>query len=282
MMSQRTQSELATASGERLALHTWLPGAEPCGAVVVVHGLGEHAARYEPVAAALNEAGFAVFGADHRGHGRSSGLRGHVDGFGEYVADLADVMTYARTQVPAGPLLMLGHSMGGLIALRYLQTGVSPAADGWVLSNPLLGVAIRPPRIKVLAGRLLSRLLPRLRLDNELVPENISRDPEEVRKYVQDPLVHRHISTRWYTSMTAALASAHADAGAVKAPTLWLLSGQDRICDSTASMAFARALPGKSTTIQRFPDAFHEAHNGPDRQLFLDALVAWAKDQTAS
>ncbi len=277
MMTERSESELATRSGERLALHTWMPDGEACGVVVVVHGLGEHVARYGPLAAPLNAAGFAVIGADHRGHGRSSGLRGHVDGFGQYVADLTDVVRHAREQVAAGPLIMFGHSMGGLIALRYVQVGAAPAADATVFSNPLLGVAITPPRIKTFAGRILSRVLPRLRLDNELVPENVSRDPEEVRKYVEDPLVHRHISTRWYTSMTAAMDEANERVSSLSLPTLWLLSGGDRIVSSKASGARAKTVA--DARIVEFPEAFHEAHNGPDRQRFIDAATTFVGEQ---
>ena len=277
-MSDSTECEIRGHDGTPLRLLTWASDEDPRGLVVLVHGLGEHVARYDAIARTLNAMGLTVVGGDHRGHGRSGGLRGHVDGYDEYTADLECVVRHARGTVGAElPCFLLGHSMGGLITVRYLGDARRIQPAGAVLSNPQLGLAFEPPKIKVLAGRLLSRLLPKLRLDSELDVNAISRDPAEVRKYVDDPLVHSKVSTRWFTSMTAALDEALASGPAIAVPTQWILSGGDRICSAPASKAVQQQVA--NSRLLELPEAYHEAHNGPDRGLFLEATTSFLSDQ---
>lgn len=277
-MSDSTECEIRGHDGTPLRLLTWASDEDPRGLVVLVHGLGEHVARYDAIARTLNAMGLTVVGGDHRGHGRSGGLRGHVDGYDEYTADLECVVRHARGTVGDElPWFLLGHSMGGLITVRYLGDARRIQPAGAVLSNPQLGLAFEPPKIKVLAGRLLSRLLPKLRLDSELDVNAISRDPAEVRKYVDDPLVHSKVSTRWFTSMTAALDEALASGPAIAVPTQWILSGGDRICSAPASKAVQQQVA--NSRLLELPEAYHEAHNGPDRGLFLEATTSFLSDQ---
>ncbi len=273
-MSEPTECEIRGHDGTPLRVLTWAADGDVRGLVILVHGLGEHVGRYDPIAAALNGIGLTFVGGDHRGHGRSGGLRGHVDGYDEYTADVECVVKHARGTVGDElPWFVLGHSMGGLITVRYLADArrVQPAAA--ILSNPQLGLAFDPPKIKVAAGRLLSRILPKLRLDSELDVNAISRDPSEVKKYVDDPLVHSKISTRWYTSMSTALDEARASGPSIAVPSLWILSGGDRICSAAAAKTVQQQVSGSQ--LLELPDAFHEAHNGPDRQRFLDGTTSF-------
>ncbi len=277
-MSEPTESEIRGHDGTPLRVLTWAADGDPRALLVIVHGLGEHVGRYAPVAAAFQAVGVTVLGADHRGHGRSGGLRGHVDGFDEYTADVACAVRHAQDQVGKDiPWFLLAHSMGGLIGVRYLCDASLPQPAGAILSNPQLGLAFEPPKVKVLAGRLLSRLLPKLRLDSELDANAISRDPVEVARYLADPLVHSKVSTRWFTSMNAAVDEARASAPRIAVPTLWILSGGDRICSAPAARAVQERVPGSQRLD--LPDAFHEAHNGPDRQRFLDAATSFVQEQ---
>ncbi|MEE2829605.1 MAG: lysophospholipase [Myxococcota bacterium] len=281
---KRTESEYIARDGTPLFYRTWLPeGGEGLrGIVCVVHGLGEHGDRYGEMADALAAGGFAVVSCDHRGHGRSGGLRGHCESFDDYVADLcgfiATVQELLGTELPT---YLLGHSMGGLIAVRTLQTRTDLALAGAIISNPCLEVAVQAPRLKVAMARGLAKLLPRLRLDNELTVEDICRDPAVVTAYEADPLIHRKISARWYTALLQAMELAGQDPPSVAVPTLWILSGQDRICDSEVSESFARQLPAHRVTVRRFPEAFHEAHNGPDKGEVLSAVLGWLGEQVS-
>jgi alpha-beta hydrolase superfamily lysophospholipase len=279
----RHELEFLTADGIALFGRSWLPEGEPRALVCIVHGLGEHGDRYEHVAADLVAAGFAVIAPDHRGHGRSGGLRGHVDGFTTFVEDLTGFIEAQQAGLGEGlPLFLLGHSMGGLIALLTLQGAPQPEFAGAIISNPCLGVAVVAPRVKIAAAKILSKLLPKLRLDNELNVADICRDPAVVAAYEADPLVHSKISSRWYTSLLAAMDSANSQVDKVSQPTLWLLSGQDAICDTDRARDFASALPAGRTTLNNFPEAFHEAHNGPDKDSLKSGLVAWLDGQLSA
>lgn len=276
-----SQPEIEYLTTDNIALigRRWLPTGNLRAVLCLVHGLGEHCGRYTHIAEALSAEGVAVIGIDHRGHGRSGGIRGHVDGFEQYIGD---IVGFAESQVAELgaelPLFLLGHSMGGLITTRALQTYGGNLA-GAVISNPCLGVAVKAPALKVGAARLLSKLLPKLRLDNELEVTQICRDPEVVAAYQADPLVHSKISSRWYTSLLAAMEAANADPHTVSVPTLWILSGQDSICDSSVARQFAASLPDARRAVLDFPEAYHEAHNGPDKGDVIRGIVDWVEGQ---
>jgi len=189
--------EFLTTDGIALFGRSWLPEGSPRALVCIVHGLGEHSGRYDHLAADLVTAGFAVVAPDQRGHGRSGGLRGHVDGFATFVTDLTGFIEAQQAEFGTElPLFLLGHSMGGLITVLTLQDAQTPTFAGAIISNPCLGVSVQAPAIKVAVAKLLGKLLPKLRLDNELTVQDICRDPEVVAAYEADPLVHSKISTR--------------------------------------------------------------------------------------
>ncbi len=283
-MTRPSEGTYTTSDGLQLRILTWLPeeGAKINGVVVIAHGLGEHAGRYEHVADALTAAGFAVRALDHRGHGRSGGLRGHVDEFAQLPRDLAAVVQAFRAEHPGLPAVVMGHSLGGLVTLQFHINHPDHGLDGLILSNPLLAVAFVPPRWKTMAARLLGRIAPRLRLDNELDTSEISRDPAEVKAYEDDPLVHRLISTRLFNEMMAAAARTPASASSFRLPTLWVLGGSDKIVSAKAGEAFARTLPADATTIRVWPESYHEPHNDLDKAEVIEAIVGWVQERTAA
>ncbi len=284
-MSPPTEHEIAAVDSTPLLVRDWSneQAQAPRGLLLIVHGVGEHCGRYQHFADALGSAGYALRGFDHRGHGLSGGLRGHVDGFSTYTADVRTVLDEFRAAHGENlPCYLLGHSMGGLIALQFLQDHPAAGLQGAILSNPCLEVAIDPPAVKVVAGKLLSKVLPQLRLDNELNTSLLCRDADTVRAYEQDPLVHRKVSTRWYTSLLAAMKQVTPKGLAPGLPTLWLLGNKDSICSAAGSRAFAEKLDSSTTTVREWPDAFHEIHNGPDKNEYLAALKSWLDTQTSS
>jgi len=280
-MTRRSESSHTASDGITQRRLTWLPdeGIDIRGLVLLSHGLGEHVGRYDHVADALTARGFAMSGADHRGHGRSEGLRGHVDGFSQYTADLGRVLDAFRAEHPDLPVVLYGHSMGGLISLHFNLDRPDHGLAGLALSNPQLGIAFEPPKLKVAAGRLLSRLLPRLRLGNELSTADLSRDPVEVKKYEDDPLVHGLISTRWFTSMTAAMDRVNAEPQGVQVPALFLLGASDKIVSAKAAQEFAARLEPARTTVKVWPGSYHEPHNDLDRDEVIGTLVDWCEER---
>jgi alpha-beta hydrolase superfamily lysophospholipase len=227
--------EIHTPDGRRLHQQIWPVAGPARGLVYLVHGLGEHIGRYAWLAKQLNGLGWQVQGHDHVGHGRSSGARGRLPAEHTLLQDLGLLLGHARQQAAAasGPLLLLGHSLGGAVAARYAVEGLAAAPAAWyqpvqglVLSSPGLDIGLNAAQRALLA--VLPGLLPNLGLGNGLKPEWISRDAEVVRQYMSDPLVHAQASPRLVKFLVDAGAVVLARAPRWQTPTLLLWGGADR------------------------------------------------------
>jgi len=264
--------------GVHLHLREW-PLASARGTVLIVHGLGEHAGRYASVAARLNAWGWRVAAHDHRGHGRSSGARGRMPGADTLLRDLARVIDAQRAAHP-GHLVLLGHSMGGLVAARLVAEGLQPRAAGWhrpvdalVLSSPALAADTTALQRLLLA--VLGRLAPDVPVNNGLKPEWISHDPAVVRAYRADPLAHDRLTPRLARFILDAGPAVRASAPRWRVPTLLMWAGSDRCVAPHGSAAFAAAAPAGIVESQRFDALFHEIFNEPEQALVFERLQAW-------
>ncbi len=264
---------LEMADGQRLRLRDW-PHSHARGAVLIVHGLGEHSGRYARLAAWLNERGYAVRSYDQRGHGQSPGRRGALRHGDDLLADLAAVYNDYAGTVPQQPLL-LGHSMGGLVAARAVLDGsVVPA--GLVLSSPALRSWESPRMIRL--AQVLSRVLPHLPLRNGLDAGKLSHDAQVVADYRSDPLQHGWITPRLANFIFQEGAACLADAARLEVPTLLLVADSDELVDPAGSRAFAKAATttGQLTT-RFFSTLYHELFNEaePGRSQVLMQLGDW-------
>ena len=271
---------LTTADGLTLQTREW-PCADARATVLIVHGLGEHAGRYEHVAAQLVRGGHHVVAYDHRGHGTSDGPRGRLHLPDDLLRDLARVIDAVRAARP-GPLVLLGHSMGGVIAARMVAAGLEPkppkwhrAVDALVLSSPALDIGLGGAQKLLLA--LAAPLAPDVALGNGLDPAWISRDTAVVRAYVDDPLVHDRVSAKLVRFMFEAGAFVRADAAQWRVPTLLLYAGADRCVVPAGSAAFAAAAPPSVVTVQAFPALFHELFNEPEQAEVFAVLAEWLR-----
>ena len=268
---------ITTADGLRLHLQRWPAPGRARGTVQIVHGLGEHVGRYAALAQALNGAGWHVVGHDQRGHGRSEGARGTVPAGAGFLADLAAVMDAVRE---AGRHVLLGHSMGGLVAARFAAEALAaaPAAwsrplDGLVLSSPALDLGLNTLQKTLLT--VLGPLAPDLRVGNGLKPTWISRDAGVVQAYVDDPQVHDRITPRLVRFMQDSGAQVQAQALRWQLPTLLLWAGADRCVAPRGSVDFAAAAPAAVVSSQAYPELFHEIFNEPERAQVLARLMQW-------
>lgn len=269
---------LRTIDGLNLALYRWPAAGAARGTVQLVHGLGEHAGRYAWLAAQLNAAGWHVVAHDHRGHGRSDGRRGRVADSHALLSDLALVHDMLRGS--EGPNVLLGHSLGGLVAARFVAEGLAKAPAPWwrrfeglVLSSPALALALNGAQRALLAT--LGTLAPRLAVHNGLKPEWISRDPAVVKAYVDDPLVHDRVTARLVRFMVDGGSLVRERAPGWSLPTLLLWAGADRCVAPAGSVAFAAAAPPAVVSSQRFDGLFHEIFNEPEREQVLSHLQRW-------
>jgi alpha-beta hydrolase superfamily lysophospholipase len=267
-----------TFDGLALHLHHW-PAAAPRGHLLLVHGLGEHGGRYATLASNLNAAGFAVTAHDQRGHGRSPGPRGGIPTPDALCADLAAVIDALHAE-GRPPTVLLGHSLGGLVAARFVAEALTKAPAAWsrplprlVLSSPALDPGLGGAQKLLLA--VLGTLAPGLAVGNGLQPGWISRDPAVVRAYEQDALVHDRVSARLVRFIVDGGELVRALAPFWKTPTLLLWAGADRCVAPAGSAAFASAAPPEVVQHQCFTALAHEIFNEPEREAVVGCLMAW-------
>lgn len=281
-MSSEARFELgrvSTEDGLELACRSWVPPT-PRGIVTIVHGLAEHCGRYRHVAEALIDKGWAVYACDLRAHGMSPDPRGtgrvHVDRFEDYFLDVDAITALAVNRHEGLPQFLLGHSMGGLIALLYTLEKPADLA-GAIVSSPALGIhpdALPPRFLRMLVG-LLSALGPRLRVDSGLDTEAVSRDPAVVQAYEADALISKKVSVRWYSEFLAAIELAHELAPTLALPVLLMQSGADRLVDPAAPARWLARAPRDRAELHVWDGFYHEMFNEPDKGMVLARTIDW-------
>ncbi len=246
---------------------------EPRGCVVLVHGFGEHAGRYESVVVpALLQAGWAVLAFDLVGHGHSGGKRGHCQGFGQLIGQVSGALDKAGELYPGKPLVLYGHSLGGNLVLNAVLRGaVSPM--GVVASSPYLRLAFQPPSWKLAVGKILLRLAPWVTLPAGLDPEGISSQPEEVAAYREDPLIHDRVSPNYSLPVIAAGEWVLEHASRWDRPLLIAHGSDDPIIDPEGSRILNRQVPGSKLLM--LEGNRHELHHDRGREAFLNAVTEW-------
>jgi alpha-beta hydrolase superfamily lysophospholipase len=270
---------LTTRDGLSLQIHHWPAAGAHRGTVLLVHGLGEHLGRYAAVIARLQAAGWAVSGYDQRGHGDSPGVRGGIAAVDSLLDDLGRMIDATRA-ASSGPLVLLGHSMGGLVVGRFVAEGLGESlaawwrpVDGLVMSSPALDPGMGAMQKALLA--LLGPLAPNLRLGNGLKPDWISRDPAVVRAYVADPRVHDRVTPRLVRFIVDGGAQVRAAAPSWRLPTALLYAGADRCVAPRGSAAFAAAAPVDVVRTVCYEGLAHEIFNEPERERVLVDLLDW-------
>lgn len=264
------------SDGADLFQRTWIP-VSPSRVLVVVHGFGEHSGRYEEFASWFARRGFAVHAADLRGHGRSSGRRGHAASMEALLDDLAGLQDFVSARYPGLPRILLGHSMGGLLTTAFVCER-QPLIDRLVVSGPALSLSPDISRVRMALARLLRRVLPRLTLDVGLDAAGLSRDPEVVRRYLEDPLVHGRISMALAAGMMDAQIRTAASPMSVRVPMLLLHGESDPLCLVEGSRSFFEGLPRESVAgseLRTYPGLKHEIFNEPEREQIYQDLLDW-------
>lgn len=274
-LSDSTLSTYTATDGDNIALQDWpLPeGLRLRGVVILVHGLGEHAGRYDAVARRLNGWGFAVRGYDQHGHGESGGNRGSMPTANRLLDDLGDIIDSTRLRMPRGaPLILLGHSLGGLVVARFVSENRRPV-EGLVLSSPALDPGLSTVQKLLLAT--LPRVAPNLTVSNGLDPDFLSHDPAVVAAYRRDPLVHDRVSGRMARFIADAGPATVACAPQWTVPTLLMYAGDDHLVNPAGSRAFAAKAPQRVVKSRCFDRMYHELFNETDPEPVYDVLRQW-------
>jgi alpha-beta hydrolase superfamily lysophospholipase len=263
----------AGANGVRIFWRSWLPDGAVRAVVVIAHGAGEHVGRYEHVASRLVTGGFAVYGLDHRGHGHSEGPRALIDRRAYAVHDMDQVVVLAAEAHPGEDMFLLGHSMGGCLALCYTREH-QDRLTGLILSGPLAALDAAPAPMRVLANVLsvVSPKLPLIAVD----PSLVSRDPDVVRAYETDPLVyHGKLPVRTIAELAAAIEKFPSEVGAITIPTLIMYGTADQLCPTAGSMMLSEKVGAADKTVIPYDGLYHEILNEPEQAKVMDDMCAW-------
>jgi alpha-beta hydrolase superfamily lysophospholipase len=248
---------------------------EPARAAVgLLHGYADYSGRFTHVMDAWAERGIATVGIDMRGHGRAEGQRGYCERFPEYLDDVSELLQLMDSQLSGVPRFLFGHSFGGLVAATAVIADPAPWR-GVILSAPYFDVALPVSSAKLMAGKVASRLIPRLGMRSGLQGADVTHDPVRARAYDEDPLVFKNVTSRWYTESQAAQARAQASAGSLTLPLYVVMGTGDRIAKVGAARAFFDAAGSADKTWDDPDGLFHEVLNEPEWRPIADRISAW-------
>lgn len=276
-----TYVEESISTADRVRLYVTRHEASDARAdVVLVHGLGEHSGRYLPLINYLVGRNYSVTAYDHRGHGKSEGLRGHVERFTDYEDDLDRVVSLVEGHPTNRGTFMIGHSMGGLIALRYAAKNAD-RLSGLAVSAPAIKAAAKVPGPKLMAARISAVVAPRVRLDNGIDPADLSRDPEVGKAYASDPLVNRLVSARWYAEITEAMREVRGLGPLLTLPLLMLQGTEDRLISEDGARRLFEEIASKDKELKIYPGYYHELFNEPEKLEVYDLVADWMDARSA-
>ena len=243
--------------------------------IVYLHGLGDHSGRYVYPIEYLIDHGIAFYGLDHRGHGKSGGKRGHVDRFSQYVDDLKTFMNIVKKREGVDKAFFLfGHSMGGLIAARFVEE-YPHVVRGLMLSSAALEPNREPPPLTARLGAFLSKHVPKFTMTNEIDPVFLSNDKTVIKRYIEDELVHNKISARLLVEMAHSMESVFEKASEVRTPVLVMHAGDDHLISLNGSRRFYQELGSEDKKLIVFEGFYHDLVNEVDRTSVFQEMEAW-------
>lgn len=267
--------ELKTIDDNSLAAFCWQPlSISVQGAIVLVHGLGEHVGRYKEIAQFLTSRGCAVYGMDLRGHGRSPGKRGHAD-YNLLLKDLSELVQYVQRQHPGLPIMLYGHSMGGNIAINYLleMPGAAEKLQEVILSSPWLRLNIPVSPVVVQLCRFTEKIYPSFTQSNKLNADWLSKDPAAVKAYREDPLVHDKISASLFYQVHRYGKRALLKAAEISLPLLVMHGTEDAITSCHTSKELAEKAP--QSQWKPWEGLRHEPHHEVEKREVMHFVWEW-------
>lgn len=268
---------LEARDGKKIEAGCWIPENEKA-IVCFVHGIGEHYRRYSEMAEYLNVQGFAVFAYDQRGHGKTEGKRGHSPSYSLLLDDVENIMKHARSIYPDLPMFLYGHSWGGNIVANFLLKRKTREIVGAILSAPWLELKLSISPLLLSVVKFINNIYPSFTQNNRVVPELLSKNPEEVKAYMQDPLVHARISVATYFQAYRQGKWAIENAHTLNTPTLIIHGTEDEITSFDASKKFAENA-ATMATFKALNGVKHEPHHDTEKMEVLQYISSWLKQK---
>lgn len=274
---RRSESHWGGPAGEARYRRSWIP-AEPGRLVVITHDLGGHSGRYERVGEWLATQGCAVHALDLRGHGRSQGERGHVEGFEDYAADLRAFLEIVRHEHPGQRVTLMGQGAGALVVTSLLCASPKPA-DAAVLVAPAFAMPGAPSRARRWLTRAWRRARPRARVTLDVDPHALSRDPEAVREHLEDPLVLRQVTVSLAAALESESRRLARHGPEIRVPVLIVHGDMDAVYPSRGSRTFYNRLRVPGSRLLVYPKLRHELFHEPEREQVLDDVASWVLER---
>ncbi|MFK7841685.1 MAG: lysophospholipase [Sphingorhabdus sp.] len=273
-----TLPENSKAAAAKLHWQKWLPDGTPKAVILLIHGYAEHAGRYQYFAEHCVGAGYGVYAVDHWGHGKSDGIPGFVPDFSVFHDGVDQVLGLAKQDFPDLPIVLVGHSMGGLISATYLLTEQSKFA-ACVLSGPAVKAAEEPSAFLKAVSGLLSKCFPKLGV-LELDSNGVSRDPVVVADYLADPLVYNgKMGARLAAEMLNNMTNVQQNADKISLPLLMLHGENDSLAAAEGSKFLEAHVSSDEKMLKIYPDLFHEIFNEPEKDQVLNDMTDWMDQQ---
>lgn len=244
---------------------------EPKKILCIVHGLGEHSGRYHHIAESLAQADITTFALDLRGHGLSKGKKGHAQSLEILLSDIEELMKCARVKYNDIPMFVMGHSMGGNLVASLVTQKPTKEISGFILSAPWIRLAFEPPKWKIKLGQLISGLIPSLTQPNGLDSSYLSKDPDEVKAYDDDPLVHDKISAGLFDIIQKSAAKL-VETSNINVRGLCYHGLSDQVIDPKATEEFAN---NNKLEWVGYENVFHEPHNDIEQDIVIKKLKDW-------
>lgn len=275
-----TTGSFQTSDGLKIHTEAWLPEGDIQAVVLLVHGLGEHVGRYGHVGEKFNSAGYAVYGLDHRGHGKSEGLRAHFDRFEQPINDLKQYLDRVKAAQPGKKLFIYGHSLGSLITLNFLLKYQREFA-GAIISGTPLEVEASQPKALVMAASLLNGLVPKMAITPPLPASTLSHDPAVVAGYDADPLVyHGNVRVSMGYQIFTGSREVKNRMRELTLPMLIFHGSEDKLCPPSGSEVLNKGVGASDKTLKFYQGFNHECHNEVGKETVLNDMVTWLKQRT--
>ena len=253
------QEHIESKTGYRIFIRSWVPEIKPKINILIVHGLGEHSGRYKNFAKNFENKKVGIYSFDLIGHGKSSGLKGHIGNFEEFIDATEDALIYVRKQNLDIPIVLFGHSLGGLISLFFLIERESREIHSSIISSPWIKTVVRIPPLLIIFQKLLKNIIPMMRLNNRLETAHLSKDERVVNEYENDKLVHNKISLNLFSEITNAINLVLEKSDRIKIKTLLYHGNEDKIISAEGTKHVSEKI--NKSNFHLFNNVYHEPHN---------------------
>ena len=272
-----SENYLQVDSKCRIYIREWIPKEKVKKNLFIIHGLGEHSGRYEDLAKILTQEGIGVFSIDLIGHGKSSGRKGHIKSFEDFINAVETGVIYVRKKFLDTPIILFGHSLGGLISLKFMIDRESKEIERSIISSPWIETALEIPNHLLFIHKIFQKIIPGLQLSNNLITSHLSKDKKIVEKYENDILVHDKISLNLFSEIIKTIDDVIDRSSRIKIKILIYHGKNDKIISHKGTEKVASLIPNNKFIL--FKDIFHEPHNDNEKDLVFKELIEFINKQ---